>query len=118
MSDSQAIDQLLRQGIAAAKAGQKDIASAAFQRVIDLNHYHEQAWLWLSSVVDSWEDRRICLENVLEINPNNASARAGLNWLQQNSRPVQPVELCPHCQQPLASSGDQCPQCQQLLIVQ
>lgn len=41
------------------------------------------AWIWLSYVVDSPEDRQICLENVLLINPTNAYARWGLAQLRQ-----------------------------------
>jgi tetratricopeptide (TPR) repeat protein len=52
-------------------------------RVIEVDERNEQAWLWLSGVVDTDEDRLICLENVLMLNPENVRARAGLRWLQQ-----------------------------------
>ena len=42
-----------------------------------------QAWLWLSSVVDEWADKRVCLENVLTLDPNHQAAKAGLAWLDQ-----------------------------------
>ena len=34
--------------------------------------------MWLASVVDTPRERRLCLENVLEINPNNQRAREAL----------------------------------------
>lgn len=41
----------------------------------------ERAWLALASVVDTARERRICLENVVEINPNNERARQALQQL-------------------------------------
>jgi hypothetical protein len=77
------VAELLNRGIAAAKAGENDRARAALLKVIEQDERNEQAWLWLSGVVDSQEDRRICLENVLAINPNNTRAQAGLRLLEQ-----------------------------------
>lgn len=59
-------------------------------RVIEVDERNEQAWLWLSGVVDTDEDRLICLENVLTLNPDNVRARAGLKWLQQRGTGVEP----------------------------
>jgi tetratricopeptide (TPR) repeat protein len=73
--------QLLRDGITAARAGQKERARDLLLRAIEQNERSEPAWLWLSGLVDDPEERRICLENVLAINPNNAAALAGLRYL-------------------------------------
>jgi hypothetical protein len=48
--------------------------------------------LWLSGVVDTNEDKRICLENVLVLNPGSLAAKRGLEklgkWeLSENSIP-------------------------------
>jgi hypothetical protein len=83
MAMNQDVSTLLHEGIAAAKRGDKATASDRLQQVVELDERNEQAWLWLSGVVDSQEDIQICLENVLEINPNNTRAAAGLRWLQQ-----------------------------------
>lgn len=77
------VSEWLRDGIAAAKAGRRDEARDLLMRVIEVNERSEQAWLWLGGVVDTDEDRLICLENVLTLNPDNVQARAGLKWLQQ-----------------------------------
>jgi len=69
------VAEWLRQGIAAAQAGDADRASELLMRVVDVDEYNEQAWLWLSSVVDSDTDREVCLENVLAINPDNKLAK-------------------------------------------
>jgi tetratricopeptide (TPR) repeat protein len=80
----------LRDGIAAAKAGRRGQARELLMRVIEADERNEQAWLWLSGVVDTDEDRLICLENVLTLNPDNVRARAGLKWLQQRGIGVEP----------------------------
>jgi hypothetical protein len=72
------VQQWLRQGIAAAKAGDTERAYELLVRVVDIDEYNEQAWLWLSSVVESDADREVCLENVLAINPENRLAKTGL----------------------------------------
>jgi hypothetical protein len=81
MADTAHIAKLLQHGIAAAKIGRKETVRRMLMRVVELDERNEQAWLWLSGIVDSPEDRRICMENVLAINPHNAAAQAGLRWL-------------------------------------
>ncbi|HWQ15417.1 MAG TPA: tetratricopeptide repeat protein [Roseiflexaceae bacterium] len=73
-------DQLLR-GIAAARGGRRAEARAILLRVVERDERNEQAWLWLSGVMDDPEEVRTCLENVLELNPRNERARQGLEWL-------------------------------------
>ncbi len=97
------VDTLLKQGIHALKAGQKQQARALLTQVVDIDERNEQAWLWLSAAVDSPEEQEICLENVLTINPNNPHAQRGLEKVQQKmgktaSQPVYtppPVEPQP-----------------------
>lgn len=121
MSNSTQVAELLQQGIAAVKAGRKEEARQALLRVIELDEQNEHAWLWLSGVVESLEDRRVCLENVLAINPHNANAQAGLRWLDQQAPALPATETqedtCPHCGALLPSSGTVCPDCGQPLIV-
>ncbi len=72
------IDTLIKEGIAALKEGRKNDADRALRKAVELDDQNEQAWLWLSAVVDTPEERQICLENVLDLNPDNAKARKGL----------------------------------------
>jgi tetratricopeptide (TPR) repeat protein len=60
------------------RAGNKAEAETLLLRVVAADETHEQAWLWLSGAVQTDEDRRVCLENVLALNPDNAAARQGL----------------------------------------
>lgn len=72
------ISTLLREGIAAVKSGRLEQARTLLMQVIDQDERNEQAWLWLSGAVETDDDRRVCLENVLMLNPNNAAAQHGL----------------------------------------
>jgi hypothetical protein len=72
---------LLKEGIAALNAGRKAKAHNLLMQVVQQDERNEMAWLWLSGAVDTDEERRICLENVLAINPNNGVARRGLDSL-------------------------------------
>ncbi len=92
---------MLNKAIIAAKAGRKVEARQLLEAVLDADERNERAWLWLSGVVDSDEERAICLENVLSINPDNQPARKGLAVLQAaTSAPII---------RPLASPGPAAP---------
>ncbi|MCZ7545676.1 MAG: hypothetical protein M5R40_20120 [Anaerolineae bacterium] len=69
------ISEQMQKGIAAAKAGDKATARTYFERVVAMDKYSEKAWFWLASVVESDEERRVCLGNVVHLNPNNERAR-------------------------------------------
>jgi len=121
MSEDQ-VAELLEQGIAAAKAGRKEEARQALMQVVELDEHREQAWLWLSGVVESADERRICLENVLSINPDNAHAQAGLRWLEQQppepaAEPTPEEDRCPRCEAAIPASATECPNCGLPLIV-
>ena len=118
MYDADQIPELLRRGISAAKAGRREEARQILLHIVELDKRNEQAWLWLSGVVDGREDRRVCLENVLAINPANPHARQGLNLLDQQVAAAPAVEeRCPRCHSLVPSSGRTCPNCGQLLVV-
>ena len=72
------INQLLKTAIQAAKAGEREKAHQLLMQIVEQDEENEMAWLWLSGTVKTKEDRQICLENVLAINPNNEIAKKGL----------------------------------------
>lgn len=74
-----------RAGKEAARRGENARAHDLFRKAVEIDPYHEQVWLWLASVVETDEDRRVCFENVLELNPSNATARRQLMLLEQKS---------------------------------
>src|SRR5947208_10471990 len=90
------MNDLLQQGIAAAREGRREEARALLAQVVEADERNEQAWLWLAGVVTEPEEMRICLENVLDLNPDNVKAQQGLAWV--NARygpPEQPAPAAP-----------------------
>jgi tetratricopeptide (TPR) repeat protein len=88
-------NNLLEQGISAALTGRRDEARALLAQVVEADDRNEQAWLWLSGLVEESEEIRTCLENVLHLNPDNVKAQQGLAWLEQRhgARPVADVAI-------------------------
>jgi hypothetical protein len=77
------VEGMLREGVNALKAGRRDEARALLLRAVELDQYNEEAWLWLSGVLDSLDDQRTALENVLSISPGNERARQGLDYINK-----------------------------------
>lgn len=83
------VQELLKQGIEAAREGKKAEARGYFEKVVELDEQNERGWFWLASVVESEDEKRICLKNVVQINPQNERAQKALAQLeakQQRSR--------------------------------
>jgi hypothetical protein len=80
------IAELLKQGIEDTRAGRRAAAREKFERVVELDENNEKGWFWLASVVDTDEERRICLANVIHINPNNDRARKALDALNTRQK--------------------------------
>ncbi|HTP08075.1 MAG TPA: tetratricopeptide repeat protein [Anaerolineae bacterium] len=72
------INLWLTDGIAAAKAGKRAEARDLLLRVVNADENNVRAWLWLSGVVTTLEDREVCLQNVLALDPVNEAAQRGL----------------------------------------
>lgn len=75
--------ELRQQGIRSAKAGNRDEARDLLQRSIRLDPTNEAAWLWLASVARDNRERVFCLQKLLEINPQNETARKALQAATQ-----------------------------------
>lgn len=97
------VDGMVREGISAYRAGRKDEARALLLRAVEIDQYNEQAWLWLSAVVESVDEQKTCLENVLTINPGNERAKQGLHVLTQKNAP--PAKAAAQAEDILASAS-------------
>ncbi len=75
------VDAMLRAAVEAYRAGNKAAARALLDKVLEVDEYNENAWMWMSAAVDTPEEQRTCLENVLVINPKNEKARMGMKSL-------------------------------------
>jgi tetratricopeptide (TPR) repeat protein len=112
-------NQLLQEGVSALKQGDKARARACLLAALKQDERDERAWLWLSGAVERDEERIICLENVLTINPANERARQGLAWLRSRlTRPSAPQATpCPFCGAPIPPRETACPACGEDQIV-
>jgi len=124
---------LLAEGITAAKAGQRAAARDFLTQVIALNARNELAWLWMSAIVDTPEQRRDCLVRVLLINPSNEAAQRGIAALEVQNKPApsmpEPTPIvaiaaasstliqCPFCQANTDSSKLDCQVCGENIIL-
>jgi hypothetical protein len=93
------IQNLLDEGIAALRAGRKEEARNKLMQVINTDERNEYGWLYLSEAVEADEDREICLENVLAINPANERAETELKALREKvaREAGEPDIVCPAC---------------------
>jgi tetratricopeptide (TPR) repeat protein len=87
MENNAPSSEMVHRAIQAARSGRRLEARDLLLKVVESDPHNETAWLWLSGLVDSPEDRIIACENVLTINPANEKVRAYLAKLQgqQNS---------------------------------
>ena len=72
--------ELLREGIKAAQAGNRGEARHLLLRVTETEPQNENAWLWLASISEYPEELLIFLNNVLNVNSENARAK---EWMKQ-----------------------------------
>jgi len=140
MADPPGSAALLREGIAAAQAGQAARARDCLMSVVQADEHNLQAWYWLSQVVESPQEREICLENVLALDPGHTAVQSELAALRAQMAQAQratsvaalipetPEEIlvsdaaveplpCPYCGADAGPQEGQCPTCQRPLYV-
>src|SRR5512137_1239843 len=89
-------DVMLQEAIEAIRQGQRARARDLLTRLLRTNQNNAEYWLWMSSVVETTKEQIYCLQTVLRIDPQNASARQGLILLgarppEGEVTPVAPV---------------------------
>lgn len=85
--------ELLREGVAALKAGDRGRAASLLARAVRTDPRSELAWLYLAGAVSDPAQRRTCLERALSLNPQNEAALRGLRSL--DPAPVAPAPARP-----------------------
>jgi hypothetical protein len=75
------IDRLL-DAIELVKADKRSEAMPLLRQLIQEDSNFEDAWLWMSVVVENIDQSIICLDNVLRINPKNLNAANALYRLR------------------------------------
>jgi len=68
----------LQRAIEAIQSGNRETGKHLLARVLRADPQNVQAWLWMSEVVDTNEQRRECLHRVLALDPENQAAYAAL----------------------------------------
>lgn len=86
--DSSRIDRLL-DAIELVKAERREEALQLLRQLVHDYNDFEEAWLWMSVVVESLDLSSICLDNVLRVNPDNAYAAAALYRIREQEMGIQ-----------------------------
>jgi tetratricopeptide (TPR) repeat protein len=73
--------ELLKQAVAAARAGREWTARDMFLRIVEINPKNEIAWMWLTGLLDDLDDRIHACQQILGINPNNRNTQQYLDQL-------------------------------------
>jgi twitching motility two-component system response regulator PilG len=104
---------VLQSGIAAARAGSKARARAAFREAVALDPHNEVAWLWLAGVTDDPAEGITYLERVLRLNPGHHRAKAGIEYFR--AKLPAPQWYCPICEGRAKEKFVHCPNCGSVL---
>ncbi len=93
------VKELLQEGEQAFATGDRHVAHEVWREAVTLDPYNEVVWLALYKVLEGEDDRVVCLENIIAINPLNVEARRLLRHeLGQPEMPARPAK-------PSAASG-------------
>lgn len=76
-----AAKDLVRNGRAALKAGERERARQLLLQATDYDRDNTDAWLWLSATTDELTEQKQYLEWAIAADPGNVAARRGLGIL-------------------------------------
>lgn len=87
-----ALDRLLEAGRKAFTVGDRRAAHEYWRMAAVTNPYEERVWVALMNVLTDDEDREVCLENIIAINPLNPEARRALRAVRHAQRVTQEIQ--------------------------
>lgn len=76
------LEALIEEAIVHVNAGETEQGRALLERVLEQDPNNDRAWVWMSGCVEGAQQRRICLQQALNANPNNQAALEGLQVLE------------------------------------
>ena len=82
-----------------ANDGDRQQANEFLAEVFNQNPHHEEAWILKSRMTDSFEEKIACFERILEFNPANETAQAGVKlraMLDNNAPKMEEAVTFPH----------------------
>ena len=84
---------MFQEALSAIEKDEKDRAKDLLSRLLRINPKNPEYWLWMSAFVSSVKERRYCLNQVLQFDPQNKDARRGLILL--GDLPLDPELIVP-----------------------
>ena len=86
-------EKMYKAALEAIDLGQTTRARDLFTRLLRSDSSKAEYWLWMSTLVDTSQERIYCLESALRVDPNNEAAKRGLIILgvTQADKDVSPV---------------------------
>ncbi len=88
------IASLLQEGVAAARAGQRERARALLTRVTETEPDNVTAWLWLSGVAATLAEAVTYLERAVEAEPENVKAQQALATARRHLSDTRVQDAC------------------------
>lgn len=85
-------EEYLRDGVTAAKAGQRRLAQSLLERALYIKNNDARPYIWLSATTDDPREQIEYLEKAVAVDPANAAARRGLALLTGK---IEPQKLMP-----------------------
>ncbi len=76
------LEALIEEAIVYVNAGETEQGRALLERVLEQDPNNDRAWVWMSGCVEGAQQRRICLQQALNANPNNQAALEGMQVLE------------------------------------
>jgi hypothetical protein len=76
-------DLSLERAIQALRTGDRETARALLHQLTQAEPLKPEGWLWLAAAQDDPLQKRVCLQQVLALDPGNQRAAAGLRALEQ-----------------------------------
>ena len=74
-------DDALQRSIVMIKSGDYEGGADILYSLVDLEPENELAWLWLAACIENTDEKIVCLNQVLAINPENEVAQEALDQL-------------------------------------
>lgn len=96
--------RLMRLGQVAHAQGDNKSAHHYWRQAAMLEPDNEQVWTALMWVVEGDEDRRVCLKNILAINPHNLRAQGLLDELLGETKPDERIKADVQAPEPIRES--------------
>lgn len=81
---------LLQQGYVAYNNWEIDKARLLWRKAAVTDPANEDIWIALLNVTRDEEDRKVCLQNILVLNPDNELAEQRLRLLENDTQPTDP----------------------------